>query len=101
MTTGGYNILIIEDEQPIRRFLRASLDDAGYRVTEVGSASEGLRAATSLPPDLIILDLGLPDMDGQEVLKRLREWYRAPIIVLSARDQESQMIEAFDHGADD
>lgn len=99
--TSGHQILIIEDEQPIRRFLRASLEDAGYRVLEATTAKEGLREATSFPPDLIILDLGLPDMDGQDVLKRLREWYRSPIIILSARDQEGQKVSALDHGADD
>lgn len=101
MTTSGYHILIIEDEQPIRRFLRASLDDAGYRVCEAGTAKEGLREAVGLPPDLVILDLGLPDLDGQDVLLKLREWYHAPIIVLSARDQEVQKVRALDHGADD
>ena len=96
-----HHILVIEDEQPIRRFLRASLSNEGYRVTEATSGGEGLRMATSQPPDLVILDLGLPDLDGQEVLQRLREWYTAPIIVLSARDQEPQKILALDHGADD
>lgn len=99
--TSGHLVLIIEDEQPIRRFLRASLDDAGYRVGEAASGSEGLRMATSQPPDLVILDLGLPDLDGQALLERLREWCSVPIIVLSARDQESQKIQALDHGADD
>ncbi len=101
MQTAGHHILIIEDEQPIRRFLRASLTNEGYRIDEAATAAEGLRVATSQPPDLIILDLGLPDADGQEVLSRLREWYTAPIIVLSARDQEAQKVKALDHGADD
>jgi two-component system KDP operon response regulator KdpE len=101
MQHGDHHILVIEDEQPIRRFLRASLTNEGYRVTEAGSGAEGLRMATSQPPDLVILDLGLPDLDGQAVLQRLREWCSAPIIVLSARDQESQKIAALDHGADD
>lgn len=101
MESGGYHILVIEDEQPIRRFLRASLEDAGYRVSEAVSGTEGLRAAISQPPDVIVLDLGLPDQDGQDVLKRLREWFRSPIIVLSARDQENQKVQALDHGADD
>jgi two-component system KDP operon response regulator KdpE len=101
MQPGDHHILIIEDEQPIRRFLRASLANEGYRVSEAANGAEGLRAAASQPPDLVILDLGLPDLDGQEVLKRLREWYAAPIIVLSARDQEQQKIEALDQGADD
>jgi two-component system KDP operon response regulator KdpE len=101
MNSSGHHILIIEDEQPIRRFLKASLTSEGYRVSEAASGAEGLRIASAQPPDLVILDLGLPDLDGQEVLKRLREWYSSPVIVLSARDQESQKIEALDHGADD
>ncbi len=98
---GDHLILIIEDEQPIQRFLRASLTNEGYRVNEAVTGTEGLRMAASQPPDLVILDLGLPDLDGQEVLKRLREWFTGPIIILSARDQEGQKIEALDHGADD
>ncbi len=98
---GDHHILIIEDEQPIRRFLKASLSSEGYFITEAVSGQDGLRKATSQPPELVILDLGLPDLDGQEVLDRLREWCSAPIIVLSARDQESQKIQALDHGADD
>ena len=99
--SGDHLILIIEDEQPIRRFLRASLTNEGYRVSEAVSGESGLRMASSQPPDLVILDLGLPDLDGHEVLRRLREWYTSPIIVLSARDQESQKVQALDHGADD
>lgn len=101
MDFGDHHILIIEDEQPIRRFLRASLSNEGYRVTEAPSGMQGLQMATAQPPDLVILDLGLPDLDGQDVLQRLREWCTAPIIVLSARDQEPQKIKALDHGADD
>lgn len=92
---------MIEDELPIRRFLQASLSNEGYRLSEATNGQEAIRMATSQPPDLIILDLGLPDLDGQDVLVRLREWYTGPIIILSARDQESQKIWAFDHGADD
>ena len=94
-------ILIIEDEQPIRRFLRASLSDEGYRLNEASTGAEGLHVAQQPPPDLVILDLGLPDMDGQEIIRRLREWSKVPIIVLSARDQEAQKIQALDGGADD
>jgi len=101
MQQSGHHILVIEDEQPIRRLLNASLSHAGYRVSEAVSGADGLRAASAQPPDLIILDLGLPDLDGQEVLKRLREWYTSPIIIVSARDQEQQKIAALDHGADD
>lgn len=98
---GDHLILIIEDEPPIRRFLRVSLANEGYRINESASGEEGLRTAASQPPDLVLLDLGLPDVDGQEVLRRLREWFTSPIIVLSARDQESQKVQALDHGADD
>jgi len=101
MEHGDHHILVIEDEQPIRRFLRASLMNEGYRVTEASSGTEGLQIATAQPPDLVILDLGLPDLDGQDVLQRLREWCSVPIIILSARDQEPQKIKALDHGADD
>lgn len=94
-------ILIVEDEPPIRRFLRASLSDAGYRFNEAESGAEALRQAAHQPPDLVILDLGLPDLDGQEVLRQLREWCSAPVIILSARDQESQKVRALDSGADD
>ncbi len=94
-------VLIIEDELPIRRFLRASLENDGYSVREASTGEEGLRMAAAQPPDLVILDLGLPDRDGQEVLSALREWYSGPILILSARDQEPQKIQALDHGADD
>jgi two-component system KDP operon response regulator KdpE len=101
MPQGDHLILIIEDEQPMRRFLRASLTAEGYRIAEAGSGEEGLRLAVQQPPDLVILDLGLPGIDGQEVLRRLREWLGAPIVILSARDQEKQKVEALDTGADD
>jgi two-component system KDP operon response regulator KdpE len=94
-------ILLIEDEAPIRAFLRASLSAEGHRLEEAESGEKGLRAAARQPPDLVILDLGLPDIDGQEVLRRLREWLHAPVIILSARDQEKQKIAALDAGADD
>ena len=101
MKSGDHLILIIDDEPPIRRFLRASLDAEGYRVVETGSGEEGLKLAARQPPDLVILDLGLPSIDGQEVLRRLREWLSAPILILSARDQEARKVEALDAGADD
>src|SRR5215510_8890406 len=94
-------ILLIEDELPIRRFVRAALTSEGYRVEEVATGDQALRHATRQPPDLVVLDLGLPDLDGQEVLRRLREWLAAPIIILSVRDQEQQKITALDGGADD
>jgi two-component system KDP operon response regulator KdpE len=94
-------ILLIEDEQEIRRFLRVSLAAQGCKLVECGTGNEGVLAAASEPPDAIILDLGLPDIDGMEVLRRIREWSRVPIIVLSARGQEQQKVEALDAGADD
>ncbi len=94
-------LLVVEDELPIRRFLRASLGGEGYRLVEAETGKQALRAAAQQPPDLVVLDLGLPDMDGQDVLRQLREWLRAPIIVLSARDQEQQKVAALDGGADD
>jgi two-component system KDP operon response regulator KdpE len=100
-TQGSHLILIVEDERPIRRFLKVTLEGQGYRVEESITGEEALRDAASQPPDLVILDLGLPDMDGQEVLRQLREWYGGPVIVLSARDQETQKIQALDNGADD
>jgi two-component system KDP operon response regulator KdpE len=99
--TTGPLVLVIEDETPIRRFLRASLTEAGYRVEEAVSGEEGIKKAAAQPPDLVVLDLGLPGVDGQDVLRRLREWLTAPIIILSARDQERQKVEALDAGADD
>jgi two-component system, OmpR family, KDP operon response regulator KdpE len=101
MPHGDHLILIIDDEQPIRRFLRAALTAEGYRVVEAVTGEESLRLAVQQPPDLVILDLGLPGIDGQEVLRRLREWLTAPVIVLSARDQEQQKVAALDAGADD
>lgn len=94
-------LLIVEDEAPIRRFLRATLPNEGYRLIEADSGEQGLRLAANQPPDLVILDLGLPDIDGLEVIRRLREWSAIPIIVLSARDQEKEKIAALDAGADD
>lgn len=94
-------VLVIEDEPQIRRFLRASLTSNGYRLIEAETAQAGLSQAATRPPDLIILDLGLPDLDGLEVTQLLREWTSTPIIVLSARGQESDKIAALDAGADD
>jgi len=95
------SILLIEDEPQMRRFLRASLSATGHKLVEAATAKEGLAAASTLAPDIILLDLGLPDMDGLEVTKRLREWTRTPIIVLSARDKEDDKVAALDAGADD
>lgn len=101
MPTNDPLVLVIEDETPIRRFLRASLAEEGYRVEEATSGEEGIKKAAAQPPDFVILDLGLPGLDGQDVLRRLREWLTAPVIILSARDQEKQKVEALDAGADD
>ena len=101
MTPNASLLLLVEDELPIRRFLKTSLAAEGYRLAEAETGEQALRLAAQQPPDLVILDLGLPDMDGQEVLRRLREWLQAPIIILSARDQEQQKITALDGGADD
>jgi two-component system KDP operon response regulator KdpE len=98
MPTPAPLILLIDDEMPIRRFLHKSLAAQHFRLLE---AESGLRLAVQQPPDLVVLDLGLPDLDGQEVLKQLRQWLHAPIIVLSARDQENQKVAALDNGADD
>lgn len=97
----GQHILVIEDEPQIRRFLRATLTANGYALTEAGTAGEGLRAATAHLPDVVLLDLGLPDLDGLEVTQQLRAWTTVPIIVLSARGQEQDKVAALDAGADD
>jgi two-component system KDP operon response regulator KdpE len=101
MSQTKWLILIIEDEGPIRRFLRTALEGAGYRSLEAASAEEGLSLAAGHNPDLVLLDLGLPDRDGLEVIRRLRQWSAMPIIVLSARDKERDKIDGLDAGADD
>lgn len=93
-------ILVVDDERPIRRFLSASLSGQ-YQVKEAASGADAIQAAAALRPDLIILDLGLPDLDGVEVTRRLREWSKTPIIVVSVREQESDKVAALDAGADD
>lgn len=94
-------VLLVEDELPIRKFVAAALRGADFQLDEVGTAQQALQHAAQQPPDLVILDLGLPDMDGQDVIRKLREWMTAPIIVLSARDEDQQKITALDGGADD
>jgi two-component system KDP operon response regulator KdpE len=94
-------VLVIEDEPQVRRFLRPALEGQGYRVLEASTASEAMIQASSHNPDLIVLDLGLPDADGVEVARRLREWSLTPIIVVSARGQEADKVAALDAGADD
>lgn len=95
------HVLVIEDEAPMRKFLRTFLTGARYRIVEAESGAQALSLAAESPPDIVILDLGLPDMDGQDVLQLLREWCKAPIVVLSARGQDKQKIKALDNGADD
>jgi len=97
----GARILVIDDERAIRRFLRAALAAHGYEIHEAASGGEGLQAAALNRPDVIILDLGLPDLDGVEVLRRLREWTQTPVIILSVRGGEEDKIAALDAGADD
>ena len=94
-------ILLIEDELPIHKFLAASLPAHGYRLLGAQTGNEGLARVADQNPEVVLLDLGLPDMDGMEVTKRLREWSPVPIIVLSARGQEKDKIAALDAGADD
>jgi two-component system KDP operon response regulator KdpE len=94
-------ILVIEDDKPILNFLKSSLLNKGYKVVAVESGEEGLSQAAQNVPDIVITDLGLPDMDGLEVVSRLREWTDLPIIVLSAREKEKDKVEALDKGADD
>jgi len=93
--------LVIDDELQIRRLLRVCLEDDGYRVLEAATGQDGITQAAQHPPDIVLLDLGLPDMDGVTVLKRIREWSRVPVIVLSVRDREEDKVAALDHGADD
>lgn len=97
----GAQILIIDDEAQIRRFLRISLEANGYRVHETATGQEGIARTAQLRPDMIILDMGLPDMDGLDVLKRLREWTETPVIVLSVRDSDRDKVAVLDAGADD
>jgi two-component system KDP operon response regulator KdpE len=95
------SILVIEDEPSVRRFLRVTLEGQDYKVIEATRGEEGLRHASVGQPDLIILDLGLPDVDGLEVTKRLRQWTATPVIVISARGREQDKVAALDAGADD
>lgn len=94
-------VLVVDDEPQIQRFLKPALEAAGYEIVEAMTGAEALRAAVAAAPALVILDLGLPDMDGKEVVARLRGWSDVPIIILSARDQETEKIAALDLGADD
>lgn len=96
-----HRVLIVDDEPQILRFLKPSLVAAGYDVVTAATGKEALKAAATSAPDIIVLDLGLPDMDGKEVIRELRTWSTTPIVVLSARDREAEKIAALDLGADD
>ena len=101
VTTHDVTVLLIEDEAEIRRFLRTTLPPYGYRLYEATTGEEELAQASSRNPDIILLDLGLPDRDGTEVIRQIRAWATIPILVLSARDQEQVKVAALDLGADD
>lgn len=101
MTPDAPLVVIIEDEPEIRRFVRATLTNNGFRVIETGNAVQGVAAVEAQRPDLVLLDLGLPDRDGMAVLHELREWSRVPVVVLSVRDREHDKVAALDSGADD
>ena len=94
-------VLVVDADPPIRRFLTAGLENEGYVLVEAATGQEGITQAATRAPDLVLLDLGLPDVDGLEVLRRIREWSAVPIIVLTARGQEGDKIRALDSGADD
>jgi two-component system KDP operon response regulator KdpE len=101
MSDARVQVLVVDDEPQIRKFLRLGLEDNGFAVLEAANADAALRAAVAAQPELVVLDLGLPDREGFEVLERLREWSRVPVIVLSVRSRESEKVRAFDLGADD
>ncbi len=94
-------VLVVDDEAAILRFLKPALEANGYEMIGVGTAAEAIKRIAGHPPDIVLLDLGLPDTDGKDVIRRAREWSDIPIIVLSAREREAEKIEAFDLGADD
>ncbi len=97
----GHRILVVDDEPQIQRFLKPSLTAAGFEVIAAVNGADALKAAATQAPDAILLDLGLPDMDGKDVIAELRAWSKVPIVVLSARDRETEKIAALDLGADD
>ena len=101
MTAYRPRILVIDDEPQIHRFLGPALDAAGYEPVRADTAAAGLREIARKAPDVVVLDLGLPDLDGKEVLQRAKAFYEGPIVVLSARDRETEKIDALDLGADD
>jgi len=101
MTEPADLVLVVEDEQPMRRFLRSALTSHGFRVAEAGTLRDAEALVTETPPAAILLDLGLPDGDGLSLLRHIREWSTAPVIVLSAREREDDKVTALDAGADD
>ena len=94
-------VLVVDDEAAILRFLKPALEANGYEMTSAGTVAEATKRIAAESPDIVLLDLGLPDGDGKDVIRRAREWSDVPIIVLSARERETEKIEAFDLGADD
>jgi two-component system KDP operon response regulator KdpE len=101
MDENKLRVLVVDDERAIRRYLRATLMARGYTVSEAAGGEEALHAVVTDHPDLVILDLGLPDLDGVDVVRRLREWSRVPVLILSVRDREDDKVAALDAGADD
>ena len=101
MQTNNPHILVIDDESQIRRMLQITLQSNDYRFSEAENGKKGIIKAANHPPDLILLDLGLPDENGHKVLQKLREWYNKPIIILSAQSSENDIIQALDNGAND
>src|ERR1700694_3267600 len=101
MSVNPTRVLVVDDEPAIRRFLRVTLEAHGYAVSEAESGREALAAVMAWQPDVIVLDLGLPDIDGVEVARRLRKWSRIPIIIVSVRAADTDKVSALDAGADD
>src|SRR5574341_1987377 len=101
MSKQGIRILVVDDELAIRRFLRTSLGAQGYQIFEAATGEDGVQEIALHRPDLVILDLGLPDMEGIEIVRQLREWTQMPVIILSVRDQDAAKVAALDAGADD
>jgi two-component system KDP operon response regulator KdpE len=101
MSGTDWLVLVIEDEAPIRRFLKTALEGQGFKLLEAATGTQGLAMAASHNPDIILLDLGLPDMDGLTVIRAVRDWSRTPIIIISARGRDTDKVDGLDAGADD
>ena len=101
MSASDWLVLVVEDEAPIRRFLKTALEAQGFKMLEAPTGTQAMAMAASHNPDVILLDLGLPDIDGLEVIRRIREWSHTPIIVISARGKDTEKVEGLDAGADD